>query len=56
MSDEPQNPSEPEPEDNSQSLNQQYGCGQQARHEKDHHKAMNEGLVAAITAIVERTI
>ena len=52
-SDEPQNPSEPEPEDSSQSSNQQYGCRQWARHEKGHYKAMNEGLVAAITAIIE---
>ena len=44
---------DPEPQDTSQPLNQQYGCGQQARLKKGHYKAMNKGLVAAITAIVE---
>ena len=33
--------------------NQQYGHRQQARHKKGHYKAINEGLVAAITAIIE---
>jgi Reverse transcriptase (RNA-dependent DNA polymerase) len=49
MSDDSQNQPELEPEDNSQ----QYGRGQRARHEKGHYRAMTEGLVAAVTAIVK---
>ena len=52
---EPQNDLDPEPQDNSQLSDQQYGHGQQARHKKGHYKAMNDGLVAAITAIVEES-
>ena len=54
MSEELQNDPDPEPQDTSQPSNQQYGRGQQARPEKGHYKAMNKGLVAAITAIVQR--
>jgi hypothetical protein len=48
-SDDSQNQPELELEDNSQ----QYGCGQWARHEKGHYRAINKGLVAAVTAIVK---
>ena len=55
MSEELQNDPDAEPQDTSQPLNQQYGHGQWARPEKGHYKAINNGLVAAITAIVEDT-
>ena len=43
MSEEPQNDPDPEPQDTSQPLNQQYGCGQWVRPERGHYKAMNKG-------------
>ena len=52
---EPQNNLDPEPQDNNQLSDQQYGHGQWARHERGHYKAMNDGLIAAITAIVEES-
>ena len=49
------NESQPQPEldPNPQEENQQYSHGQRPRPEKGHYKTINEGLVAAITAIVE---
>ena len=52
-SEEPQNDPDLKPQDTSQPLNQQYGHGQWARAERGHYKAINRGLVAAVTAIAE---
>ena len=45
--------SNPEPQDDNQSSTQKYRCGQHARPKRGHYKAINEGLIAAITVIVE---
>jgi Reverse transcriptase (RNA-dependent DNA polymerase) len=50
-SDDPQPDPDLEPQE---SNNQQYSCGQHARHKKGHYKAMNEGLVVAITPFVDK--
>ena len=34
---------------------QQYGRGQRVKHKKGHYKALNEGLVAAVTTLVDET-
>jgi hypothetical protein len=52
-SNKPQFQPDAEPHDDNQSSNPQYGHGQRVRPQQGHYKALNEGLVAAITAIVE---
>jgi Reverse transcriptase (RNA-dependent DNA polymerase) len=49
-SDDPQPDPDLKPQE---SNNQQYAHGQRARHKKGHYKAMNEGLVVAITPFVD---
>ena len=55
----PQSEDEAEPDSEPQEPNQppaqNYSHSQHARHERGHYKAMNEGLVAAVTAIVEES-
>jgi hypothetical protein len=50
-----QHENNPETLDESQPTDQQYGCGQRVKHQKGHYKTLNEGCVAAITAIVDET-
>ena len=50
---EPKIEPEPEPQDADQPPTQNYGCGQRARPQKGHYKAMNEGLIAAIAPSVD---
>ena len=45
---------ESEPHNKSQATKQQYGCGQHIKHQKGHYRALNKGLVAAITANVDK--
>ena len=45
---------ESEPHDKSQATEQQDGHGQCIKHQKAHYKALNKGLVAAITVIVDK--
>jgi hypothetical protein len=55
-SDDPTIKPDPTPQHKDQSSIQQYGCGQRARHQQGHYKAMNKGLVMAIAPSVNEII
>ena len=44
-----------ESNDEEQIEEQQYGRGQRVKHKKGHYKALNKGLVVAVTALIDET-